>query len=145
MSRPVADVTKDRLMKRGHHLPMIGFWKTGNVPCRTTCQYRRQEADSMAGGQQPFLLPSCSSVASESSDRQAGCGKDKTDQALIIGSNDMALAGNHPESHERSTARRHDWRCRRYRHRLRKIGGRRGRISAVLRCRGVNEWACPSV
>lgn len=60
------------------------------------CKYPRQDADSMAGGA-ASLSSLCSSVASESPKDRRGA-EGKTDKAPLIGSNDMALAGNRPES-----------------------------------------------
>lgn len=60
------------------------------------CKYPRQDADSMAGGA-ASLSSLCSSVASESPKDRRGA-EGKTDKAPLTGSNDMALAGNRPES-----------------------------------------------
>lgn len=60
------------------------------------CKYPRQDADSMAGGA-ASLSSLCSSVASESPKDRRGA-EGKTDKAPLIGSNDMALAGNRPEN-----------------------------------------------
>ena len=67
-------------------------------PCTVPdgCQCPRQDADSMAGGA-ASLSSLCSSVASESPKDRRGA-EGKTDKAPLIGSNDMALAGNRPES-----------------------------------------------
>lgn len=60
------------------------------------CKYPRQDANSMAGGA-ASLSSLCSSVASESPKDRRGT-EGKTDEAPLTGSNDMALAGNSPES-----------------------------------------------
>ena len=59
-------------------------------------QIPKADADSMAGGA-ASLSSLCSSVASESPKDRRGA-EGKTDKAPLIGSNDMALAGNRPES-----------------------------------------------
>ena len=64
------------------------------------CRCPGQDADSMAGGA-ASLSSLCSSVASESPGDRRGT-EGKTDKAPLTGSNDMALAGNRPESPEKA-------------------------------------------
>ena len=82
----------------GVRTPYSNDMPSEDKPCTVPdgCQCSKQDADSMAGGA-ASLSSLCSSVASESPKDRRGA-EGKTDKAPLIGSNDMALAGNRPES-----------------------------------------------